>query len=169
MSEGNRRGKVPLGMRKMMRDLLLLQNIESHGAIGSAEGAKELELLRTKVPGSILEIFDRWLGRGKKAVAVVRGGVCSECHLKVAIGVLAQLAAGDQLARCGNCGRLLYLPVEESSSAAEQLPASRHRTTEPKRSLKAQQSRGCRQNGPPRRAELTSKRAPRSRETPERS
>ena len=154
-----------------MKDLLVLQNLELHST-ASIEAAKQLEAIRSKVPESILETFDRWIDRGKKPVAVVRGGVCCECHLRVAIGVLADLEGGDQLARCGNCGRLLYLPAEEPSrlpTATEHVLVRRNGVSGPRPRAKGQQPRACVRKGRPRRTELTTKRTQLSEHNPSES
>jgi NMD protein affecting ribosome stability and mRNA decay len=58
-------------------------------------------------------------------VAIVRNGVCTECHLKVAIGALASLAHETDIQLCGNCGRYLFLPAQEPVLAAALHPLAR--------------------------------------------
>jgi hypothetical protein len=54
--------------------------------------------------------------RGKRSVVEVRRGVCSGCHLGLAIGNVNALKAGI-LRRCGNCGRYLYVVEEEENES----------------------------------------------------
>ena len=98
-------------MKNVSENLLALQNLELGPA--SPEADRQIEALRAKIPESLLIQFDRWRARGRKAVAVVRKGVCCECHIGVAIGILGALTFGEEIQRCGNCGRFLYLPENE--------------------------------------------------------
>ena len=116
------------GMKNVSENLLALQNLELGPA--SPEADRRIEALRKKVPESILIQFDRWLARSRKAVAVVRNGVCCECHIGVAVGILGALTFGEEIQRCGNCGRFLYLPEDEpfiSSGPAPQTKVAPHR------------------------------------------
>lgn len=98
-------------MKKIVETLFTLQRAQSQSR-GADENAAELQLLRTQIPNQVLLRFDRFLMRGKKGVAIVRNGVCSECHIKVAIGVFNALILGADIQACGSCGRYLYLPQE---------------------------------------------------------
>ena len=96
-----------------MESLIKLQ--ESELAAGSRERMAEAEVkkLRAKVPASILGHFDRLVAKGKKAVALARNGVCSECHLRISSGTLAGLASREDIHLCENCGRYLYMAEQE--------------------------------------------------------
>jgi len=72
-----------------------------------------MEAIRKTIPSVVLTHYDRLLAHGKKGVAIVRNGVCTECHLRVAIGALADLADASDIQVCGNCGRYLYLPATQ--------------------------------------------------------
>jgi hypothetical protein len=61
-------------------------------------------------------------------VAFVRHGVCSHCHMRVAVGLLASLHRQDDVSRCENCGAYLCL-VQEPPPALEMPP----RATKPGR------------------------------------
>ncbi|MBE0544555.1 MAG: hypothetical protein IH623_24720 [Verrucomicrobia bacterium] len=73
-----------------------------------------LASLRASLPVGVLTVHDQMKTRGKRSVAEVRHGVCSGCHLELAIGNVNEVKAGI-LRRCGNCGRFL-LAVEEAAS-----------------------------------------------------
>ena len=160
-------------MKTIMKNLLVLQDLELHSTRTSNEQANQLDLIRSKLPESILTHFDRWIDRGKKAVAIVRGGVCCECHLRVATGVLVNLAAGEELERCGNCGRLLYLAIEEpvASSADGAEKCSKQQAASDKRSSRMNtEARACvRKSGPRRRPELAKQRPHSFEQTPDES
>lgn len=121
-------------MKNPMAHLLALQNLELRNGQRPPEADQEIEALRKKIPESLLTKFDRWLARGRKAVAVVRNGVCSECHIRLAVGVVGALTVGDEIQQCGNCGRFLYLPEIErgrSGKSVEKAKPARHHREAP--------------------------------------
>jgi predicted nucleic acid-binding Zn-ribbon protein len=121
-------------MKNLMEDLLVLQRLELPINRGSPEAEQRRAALRQKVPEALLIKFDRWLARGRKAVAVVGNGVCSECHIKLAIGVVGALAFGDEIQHCGNCGRFLYLAEDDAvfpEKAEANAKPARHRKEAP--------------------------------------
>lgn len=71
-----------------------------------------IEELRKSIPAQFLQHYDRLRARGKKGVAMVRHGVCSQCHMQVAVGLLASLRHEDALYRCQTCGAFLCLAPE---------------------------------------------------------
>lgn len=81
-----------------------------------------LESLRASLPAGVLAVHDQMKTRGKRSVAEVRHGVCSGCHLELAIGNVNEVKAGI-LRRCGNCGR--FLLVVEETVANDSPPARR--------------------------------------------
>jgi predicted nucleic acid-binding Zn-ribbon protein len=94
-----------------MENLAALQEIQLRDGI-SAETPK-VKKLRAQVPESILAHFERLIARGKKGVALVHAGVCSECHLRLSSGTLGSLAHTEEIHKCDNCGRYLLLPENE--------------------------------------------------------
>jgi len=101
-------------MRKVMEQLLALQSLQFDERSRTSRANAEMEKLRDKVPTSILAHYERLVLRGRKGVAMVRAGVCSECHLRITRGKLANLSAtANELHLCDNCGRYLYLPEGE--------------------------------------------------------
>lgn len=127
------------GVIRIVESLLAVQNIELQKRIPTPAQKAESQALRANVPAGVLEKFDRLVGRGKKAVAIVRSGVCGECHLRLSSGTLASLAYTTEIHYCDNCGRFLYLPQDEplgltgaaSVSAAAKSPAARSRKHTP--------------------------------------
>jgi predicted nucleic acid-binding Zn-ribbon protein len=100
-------------MQKAIDNLLALQRLQSQSSGSPASSAEQVAALRREIPESLLRTYDRFAARDKKSVALVRHGVCSECHLQIATGVLGALAFEEGVQQCGNCGRFLYLPEEE--------------------------------------------------------
>jgi predicted nucleic acid-binding Zn-ribbon protein len=89
-----------------------------------------IESLRSNLPLTVLMNHQRMRKRDKQSVGEVRHGVCTGCHLTVAVGNVAALRRGD-LRQCGNCGRYLYLVEEEEeevASVSEPHPARNRRT-----------------------------------------
>ena len=89
--------------------------------------AAEIARLRQIVPPQILAHYDRLRSRDKKGVALVRGGVCTECHMKLASGLNADLIRNEDLLICDSCGRYLVagpddLPAEEPAKALPEKP-----------------------------------------------
>lgn len=80
---------------------------------GTREREDVLENLRATVPAPVLAHFLRLVGQGRSGVSVVRHGVCSGCHLRVAAGVVASLMKPTDLHLCENCGSYLVLAPEE--------------------------------------------------------
>ena len=68
-----------------------------------ATGAGAIEALRKSIPSQVLTHYDRLVAQGKKGLAVVRNGVCTQCHISVAIGALAGLA-GSGFAAAASTG-----------------------------------------------------------------
>jgi len=118
-------------MKDVMERLLALQSLQLQSSHLSADVAQQILALRKTLPESLLTPFDRWMARRRKAVAVVGNGVCGECHIQLAGGILAALTFSDEIQRCGHCGRFLYLPEDEPvyppPAAARAKPAPRHK------------------------------------------
>jgi predicted nucleic acid-binding Zn-ribbon protein len=98
-------------MKNIMENLFALQTLQLQSAPSQRKSQGEMESLRKTIPSLVLTHYDRMLARDKKGVALVRNGVCSECHIGVAIGALAGLAQEGDIRVCGNCGRYLFLPA----------------------------------------------------------
>ncbi len=104
-------------MFKLMEHLLAIQNYQLNARGHTPEALAEMKQRRSEVPAPILAHFDRMIARGKKGLAAVRDGVCTECHLRLTTGKLADLAAAKDIWLCDNCGRYLYLPAAEKVDA----------------------------------------------------
>jgi len=113
-------------MNAIMETLLAAQQIELQSTEMTPEQEAELERLRRKVPEPILGHYDRLIIRGKKGVALVRNGVCCECHMRLPIAEVAQLVIEDEIHLCSSCGRyLVQAPTEPVAPAPE--PPKRRR------------------------------------------
>jgi len=112
----------------IVETLLEVQRIELENRRLSREQQEQAGKLRAQVPASVLERFDRWVGRKKRAVAIVRNGVCGECHLRLPSGTLASLAYTTEIHYCDNCTRFLYLPEDEPLWLAIGVPTASTQT-----------------------------------------
>ena len=116
-------------MNSVIDQLYALQQLELQKRGKTPEIPEKIQELRATIPAPILAHYDRLMARGKKGVAAVRNSVCTECHMRVAIGVCATLARREDIELCGSCGRYLYLPDEPAmvEAAPEPKPAPRKR------------------------------------------
>jgi predicted nucleic acid-binding Zn-ribbon protein len=120
-----------------MRKLLELQALQRRDEQPSAQELARIAELNAQVPRPILDHFNRLLAHGKKGVALVRNGVCAECHIKISSGSWAALVHGTDIQICGNCGRYLYLPPGAASSDEGPLKSETRPAAPKKRTRKA--------------------------------
>lgn len=122
-------------MRKVIANLLSLQELELSGKRLSPADKETIAALRAKIPDPILAHYERMRERDKKAVAVLRNKVCSACHMTVPIGTIAVLLRGQDIQLCGSCGRYLHLPPEAPAETPAptpvEKPKKRRKKTEP--------------------------------------
>jgi hypothetical protein len=100
-------------MKILVESLLALQNLMLPPTPSTPEKEAMITELRKLVPPPVLSHFDRLVVRGKKSVALVRHGVCTECHIRVPVGTLASLITPHDVYLCDSCSCYLLLPVEE--------------------------------------------------------
>lgn len=112
-------------MQNLVSSLYAAQQTLLRHPAASPEHTALLEDLRRRVPAPILAHFLRLVGQGSRGVALVRHGVCGECHLRVPSAIAAALVEPKDLHLCDNCGRYLLLDPEEAAAtlAARQAPA----------------------------------------------
>jgi predicted nucleic acid-binding Zn-ribbon protein len=110
-------------MKNVTENLMALQDLQGKAQERCRIVRSDLRLAHPDSE-SFLNTFDRF-APATKPVSIVRNGVCSECHLQIAVGILGSLAFGQGVQQCGNCGRFLYLPEDESVFAPEPSPNSK--------------------------------------------
>lgn len=107
-------------MKKLIENLFELQSLESDKT--SPGAAQRIAGLRTEIPAPILAHYDRLQARGKKGIAVIKGQVCSACHMQVPRNTVLTLMNNVDIQICGNCGRYLCLP--EHVNPADAIPVA---------------------------------------------
>ncbi len=113
---------------KIIEQLFELQELELGSQADTPSARREIESLRCQVPVTILGHFDRLVSRGKKAVALVRHGVCSGCQMKLPSGLYAKLLRDDDICVCDNCARYLMLVPEPAPAPVPAAPARKRAT-----------------------------------------
>lgn len=105
-------------MNALLQNLLKLQSLELD-EITEKDAGTSVSELRDKIPPQILGHHDRLVTRGKKSVAIVRGQVCTGCHMRLPIGTITTLMHGTDIQLCDTCGRYLYLPEPQNIETPE--------------------------------------------------
>ena len=105
-----------LNMKTIIEQLFNLQRIEMGPSPDSPDNQKASQRMRKGIPDPILAHYDRLLARGKAGVALVRHGVCTTCHMKLATGLCAELFHAEDIRICDTCGRYLLLAPEERAA-----------------------------------------------------
>ncbi len=125
-------------MNALLQNLIKLQSLEFAERKENAAAATIAEL-RGKIPPQIIAHYDRLLARGKKGVAAVRNQVCTGCHMRVPIGVVATLMHDTDIQICESCGRYLYLSDSARTTALEEpaKPKPARKARSPKNSAQA--------------------------------
>jgi predicted nucleic acid-binding Zn-ribbon protein len=123
-------------MKNVIEILVELQNIEMGPSPDSTANKTEVKRLKQSIPAQILAHYDRLLVRGKKGVALVKHGVCSECHMALASGTHAQLLRAEDIVICGSCGRYLWAISEEPAAPPVAPASAKNGKTAPKKRRK---------------------------------
>jgi len=81
--------------------------------------ANRVAALRAQLPTAVLTHHDRMTRAGHDSVAAVSGTSCGSCHLKLPVGLLAELNQPGRIAVCPHCGVFLF----KESAVPTQPPA----------------------------------------------
>lgn len=88
----------------------------------SQEATDKIAQLRPSIPSEALARYDRLASRGRKPVALVNNGVCGQCHIRLAVGIIFEVVQGHTVI-CDSCGRILY-PQEAAFASNAAKPAA---------------------------------------------
>ena len=118
-------------MRIILESLLALQKLELVPGKASPERDRQIVAVRGKIPGRLLAHYDSLMANGRKGVALVEDGTCSECHQPVVVSALNGLTHDHPIQICIHCRCFLYWPVEEAGgkpgAASRGSPAHRRK------------------------------------------
>lgn len=112
-------------VKRVLENMLALQNLELQTEKASDESDRQIMLLRSRIPRRLLMHYDCLMANGRKGVALVRNGMCSECHQEINGNVLGAAACGHPVQLCSHCRRFLYLPVDETLGLPRTTPGAR--------------------------------------------
>jgi predicted nucleic acid-binding Zn-ribbon protein len=73
-----------------------------------AELKAERAGLAAPIDPDTLGLYERLMKNKGDAVALVEGGICKGCHVKVISGTLQSLKADENITQCEQCGRILF-------------------------------------------------------------
>jgi len=90
----------------------------------TAEVEGLIKSLRAQIATAHLARHDRLRAQGKRSVAECRSGVCSGCHMRVAIGLVPGLLLRDTVQTCEYCGRFLYVSPQQPAPAPAAAPVA---------------------------------------------
>lgn len=97
--------------RKLVdEDLASITERHSRMEAEREEVKTERETLAARVPESIMPLYER-LMKSKNGLALARmhEGKCEGCHMKLIPSTVVAVQTGRELARCEDCGRILYI------------------------------------------------------------
>lgn len=112
-------------VRIILENLVALQKLELVPGKALPERDQQIVALRGKIPDRLLTHYDSLMANGRNGVALVRNGICSECHQPVVASARNGFTHGHPIQMCIHCRCFLYWPDDEDSG--KQAPASRSR------------------------------------------
>ena len=105
-------------MKHLIESLLRAQPLLRRGNWDSVEQQVILKDLRSRIPAQILAHYLRALESDRNGVALVRHGVCGECHIRIPCATSANLSDYKDVHLCETCGCYLMLSPEEVPAMA---------------------------------------------------
>lgn len=103
-------GKLGVTQARVNEDLKSLavraEGVKTRLAAEEAERA----VAAAPIESTVLDLYSRLFAKkGDAAVVALTNGICGGCHMKVVMGTIQQLRAGETITQCESCGRILYL------------------------------------------------------------
>jgi predicted nucleic acid-binding Zn-ribbon protein len=90
-------------------DIASIRQRAEHIKADQSELSTEREKLAAAIPESILPLYQRLMKtKAGLAVAPMQDGKCGGCHMKLIASTVVAVQTGKDLARCEDCGRILY-------------------------------------------------------------
>lgn len=103
--------KPSQSLARQLRQLcrLELETSPFRGALTERERQHGIQILRQRLPVSVLGHHDRMLQRGAKSIVLAEEGRCTACGQALTGESLARMHQGCELELCDRCGSFLYL------------------------------------------------------------
>jgi predicted nucleic acid-binding Zn-ribbon protein len=90
-------------------DLVAIRQRAERISQEQTELTAERDQLATAIPESILPLYQRLMKtKAGLAIAPMHEGKCGGCHMKLIASTVVAVQTGKELARCEDCGRILY-------------------------------------------------------------
>jgi predicted nucleic acid-binding Zn-ribbon protein len=121
-------------MKTVIESLYNAQALLRKGTWEDPESQTVIKELRTSVPAPILAHYLRAVESGRNGVALVRHGVCCQCHIRIPAGTQASLVHPKDIHLCDSCGAYLMIAPEEMANLtgkAAPAPVARRRGRPP--------------------------------------
>lgn len=103
-------------MRIVLENLLALQAVEQSPGGASPERDRQIVALRATIPERLLAHYDALMAHGRKSVALIQDGLCSECRQPVSPSALNGSTLGHPIQICIHCRCFLYRDGGETTS-----------------------------------------------------
>lgn len=104
--------KIPSpSLARQLRQLCRLELETSPFRVALTERERQhgIQILRQRLPVSVLGHHDRMLQRGSTSIVVAEEGRCTACGQALSAGSLERMHQGCALELCDSCGSFLYL------------------------------------------------------------
>jgi predicted nucleic acid-binding Zn-ribbon protein len=90
-------------------DIASIRQRAEHIKADQSELNTEREKLAAAIPDSIIPLYQRLMKtKAGLAIAPMHEGKCGGCHMKLIASTVVAVQTGKELARCEDCGRILY-------------------------------------------------------------
>lgn len=73
--------------------------------------------IRGRLPTALLTYHDRRARAGDATIAAVHNSTCSGCHLKLPVGMLADISQPGRIAVCPHCGIFVFKAAKDLQHA----------------------------------------------------
>ena len=95
--------------RLVDEDLATVKERHQRMEADRAEVLAERERLLANVPEDVIPLYNRLMkSKDGLALAPMRDGKCEGCHMKLIASTIMKVQTARELARCEDCGRILY-------------------------------------------------------------
>jgi hypothetical protein len=78
---------------------------------------KQVAAIRGRLPTALLTHHDRQTRAGNATIAAIHNQTCGGCHLKLPVGMLADISLPGRIAVCPHCGIFVYKVAKDPEHA----------------------------------------------------